>query len=199
MFQMTKKHVSHDRYATCECGDLWWPDLDLTLACHRPLGLPAPFFCAIKDNSEQLKPITSLASSLYRRGGKPDFRPLTSAWPDPWPRFSKIMHALVSSRWELSIAVCRLSLRFVVLEISGGGPLPPPPNRARSRPDPNRARVKTLLYCGLNGLRENPSHSQWFKTFEAWIGTVLLPTQHTEVASNLLLPPSRLCNQTFIF
>ena len=51
------------------------------------------------------------------------------------------LHALESSRQGLSNAVCRLSLRCVVLEILGGGGKMPP-NGARCSADPNGARVK---------------------------------------------------------
>ena len=127
-------------------GDLRWPVLDLTRACHISRGLsallsiqpkaieskwsqylayPSIYSAEAKGYWEQMKPISSLAQYLQRRGKTNYFWPLTSAWPDPWPRFSKTMHALVSSRWELSNAVYRLSLRCVVLEILAD------PNRTR--------------------------------------------------------------------
>ena len=62
---------------------------------------------------------------------------LTSVWPHPWPRFSKNLYALESSPPGLSNAVCRLSLRCVVLEISGGGAkMPPPPTGRVGRQSP---------------------------------------------------------------
>ena len=48
-----------------------------------------------------------------------------------------------SSRTGLSNGVWNLEIGPVVWEISGGGPLPPPPSRTCYYPDPSGARVKT--------------------------------------------------------
>ena len=56
----------------------------------------------------------------------------------------KKMHALESSRQGLSNAVCRLSLRCVVLEISAGAKMAPP-NRARCSADSNGSRVNQFV------------------------------------------------------
>ena len=69
---------------------------------------------------------------------------------DLWPQFDlprdldlKKLHALQSSRQGLSNAVCRLSLRCVVLEISWGGQNAPPTGRV-ARQTPTVRKLKLI-------------------------------------------------------
>ena len=99
--------------------------------------------CGYLKTVQKEKNIYNALFGLSRRHcKKSNIWPLTSVWPAPWPRFSKKITCFrESSRQRLSNAVCRLSLRCVVLEISGGQNVPPPANGARWSADPNGARV----------------------------------------------------------
>ena len=61
--------------------------------------------------------------------------------------FQKKLHALESSRQGLSNAVCRLSLRCVVLEISGGGAKWPLPKASVARQTPTGRGLIVRKHC----------------------------------------------------
>ena len=140
--------MPHDHISSCWKIDLLRPTLTWPLLSTIPWALQY-LAVAILRPSRKKKSINNALFGLSRRHCK---KVIFDLWPQfALPRdldFQKKLHASESSRQGLSNAVCRLSLRCVVLEISGGK-MPTHPNGARWSADPNGARVKPKFYLKL--------------------------------------------------